>query len=71
MYYVLRNDELGYVLDCPTFTDRKEAEHEAAGKCRCHSVVETNKADICRPMKPIDECRRCPRWAKYDVRKLK
>lgn len=68
MYYILRNEELGCIMDCPTFTDRKEAEDEAAGKCRKHTVVKTDRADTCRPMKPIDQCRRCPRWAKYKAR---
>ena len=68
MYYVIQNDELGYILDCPTFTDRKEAESECAGKCRRHSVVETDRADVCRPMKPIEQCKKCPRWVKYKAK---
>lgn len=68
MYYVLRNEEWGCILDCPTFDNRDDAENEAAGKCRKHTVVETNRADPCRPMKPIDQCKRCPRWVKYKAR---
>lgn len=68
MYYVLRNEEWGCICDCPTFDNRQDAENEADGKCRRHSVVETNRADPCRPMKPIDQCRRCPRWVKYKAR---
>lgn len=68
MYYVIQNDELGYLLDCPTFMDRKEAENECAGKCRRHSVIETNKADICRPMKPIEQCKKCARWVNYKAK---
>lgn len=59
--YVLRNDELGYISDCPVFTTKEEASKEAAFKCREHSVFETHldKFEPCHPKKADGSCKAC------------
>lgn len=49
--YVLRNEELGFIDDCPVFATKEEATGEAACKCRLHSVVGAtlDKFEPCYP----------------------
>lgn len=62
MAYVIYNEELGYELRCPVFDDKKEAEDEAAGKCRRHSVVEIETWESCKPFKKYNRCSKCLRY---------
>lgn len=61
-YYALRNDELGYITQCPLFKSKEEAEYEAMGKCRAHSVVEVSELKPCKPVAPCKRCLQCPRF---------
>lgn len=64
-YYQLRNEELGYVSDCPTFESMAEARSAAVSKCRYHSVIEVDESEV-RPCKPINlhsTCLKCARCA--------
>ena len=63
--FVLHNDELGYMDPCPVFTDRKDAETEAAFKCRKHSVKEVdNNYSPCHPMIKTSMCDKCAIYKK-------
>ena len=65
-YYVLRNDELGYVCHCPTYEKKDDAEHEAAFKCRQHSVVTIDESKLnepCSPKSLTPGCMMCARCA--------
>lgn len=59
--YVLRNEELGYISNCPVFTTREEASKEAAFKCRLHSVEEADlgKFEPCHPKRANGTCEAC------------
>lgn len=62
--YALYNEELGYVMDCPAYSDIKQAEAACADKCRCHRVIELRPEDIkpCHPLskfRPTDNARKC------------
>lgn len=59
--YVLRNEELGFIDDCPVFTTRAQAHAEAVGKCRFHSVEEADisKFEPCHPKRANSRCEAC------------
>lgn len=59
--YVLRNEELGYIDDCPVFRTEKEASREAAFKCRDHSVleIELDNFEPCHPKGAGGSCKAC------------
>ena len=61
-YYVLRNDEMGWVTTCPVFTDKRKADGAAACKCRKHTVVEAKGIPPCHPVKAHRGCLECPRY---------
>ena len=64
-YYQLHNDEMGWITDCPTFENKREAEYAAADKCRFHSVVEITEDELipCKPLTLYAKCLKCPRCA--------
>ncbi len=63
--YVLYNEEIGYIDDCPTFANEEQAELAAGNKCRFHSVRVKDLADLkpCHPAKKYSKCEGCPRFA--------
>lgn len=71
MFYVLRNEELGYIANCPTFEFREDAEEAAADKCRRHSVIEVEDIKPCVPTNLHSGCLRCGRCAATIERRMK
>ena len=61
MGFVLYNEELGYMDMCPVFENSDDASHEAASKCRLHSVREINDFKPCKPAKLHSGCLKCMR----------
>lgn len=62
MLYVLYNEELGYINDCPTFESKEEAESAAINKCRYHSVMKI--PEISSPCNPVSMHQRCLKCAR-------
>lgn len=69
--FVLHNDELGYTESCPVYEVRSEAGHDAASKCRHHTVCEVKAEDYepCVPVRLADRCLRCARCAATEGRR--
>lgn len=63
MGYVLYNEELGYINDCPTYETYDEAMKAAVFKCRFHSVKEDNDIQPCKPVNLHSGCLKCLRCA--------
>ena len=70
--YVISNDEIGYIDECPTFTNIEDARAAAAKKCRRHSVVSVKRETLspCQPLALYRQseqakqlCEKCPRFA--------
>ena len=63
--YVLRNEELGYHMYCPTYENKEDAERDASSKCRRHSVIEADERKItpCKPHRLCLSCFLCARCA--------
>lgn len=63
--YILHNDEMGWLVECPVFTNKEEAEKEMYGKCR-HSIIELDDIADCEPCHPVEKypmCASCCRFA--------
>ena len=65
--YQLYNEEMGWVLDCPTYKTYDEALHEAVQKCRLHNPIPVLVSELkpCIPLERYcnDTCKGCPRWS--------
>ena len=65
--YQLYNEEMGWVLDCPTYKTYDEALHAAVGKCKLHNPISVMVSEL-KPCTPIEQycndiCKGCPRWS--------
>lgn len=63
--YALYNSEHNYLIDCPVYSSRRQAESAAAGKCRHHYAVTLHPEEV-KPCTPTEsghkQCKACLRF---------